>query len=563
MRRESVSEKDRVADLKRQYERLKKERDKRLSDWKDVQKYVAPSVLNWDNPQDKIPKRSKRFTTRPTQFARTLRTGLVGYSISPNIVWQKLTFEDQHHVDSIYGAKDWLEQVERKLYAEFSRSNLYQQVGIMINNAVLYGDGVMMIDEIVGDNRLRFTALKKQEYVLGIDEYDEVDTIYRRYTMSLENAQKFFGFDNLSENQKEEYLKSGPSDLDKEITIIHAVFKREDNDSDSTDAKKMPYASIYIDEGEDRILMESGYNEFPFAVFIWEPVSGTPYGESPSIHALDDIRILNKIDEQKLKVAQMAGSPAYNVPESMKGPANVVPNAYNYYSKPHEIISPINTGINFPITLEIYHDIEDRIKDWFFVDFFLALQRKEGKMTATEVMEMQGEKAAVLSDVVVILNKSLQKIIQRSFNLIYKQRKIPQPPASLTNTGAQMKVDFMGPLAQAQKKYHESSGIQQAIHLIGSIAQVSGTTALDVVDFDATMKRGLEGLGFPQEAIREDKDIEALRKERAEQQAQQQQMAAAMETQKQIMGNANKLNEPVHPGSTLSELNNQMAGGMQ
>jgi len=560
MRRESVSEKDRVNKLKRQFDILKAERDKRLSDWKDIQKYVAPSVLNWDNPQDKIPKRSKRFTTRPTQFAKIMRTGIVGYSVSPNIVWHKLTFEDQHHVDGIYGGKDWLENVERILYAEFSRSNLYQQVGIMINNAILYGDGVMMIDEIVGDNKLRFTALKKQEYFLDTDEYDEVDTIFRRYTMSLKKAAKFFGEDNLSDTQKDE-LNRDNSNLDKEITIIHAVFKREDDDKESSGDKSMPYASIYIDEGEDRILMESGYSEFPFAVFIWEPVSGTPYGESPAIHAIDDIRILNKIDEQKLKVAQMAGSPAYNVPESFRG--SVVPNGFNYYKKPDEIVKPINSGINFPITLEIYHDIEDRVKDWFFVDFFLALQRNQGKMTATEVMEMQGEKAAVLSDVVVILNSSLQKIIQRSFNLLFKQRKIPKPPESLSHTGAQLKVNFMGPLAQAQRKYHESAGIQQAVNLIGAIAQIAGPETLDVVDFDATMKRGLEGLGFPQEAIREDKDIETLRKERAEQQARQQQLAAAMETQKQIMGNANKLNEPVHPGSTLAELNNQMAGGMQ
>ena len=165
MRPDSV-EKERVAELKRQYKRLKEERDKRLPDWKDVQKYVAPSIHNWDNPQEKIPKRPKRFTGRPTQFARTLRSGLVGYSISPNIVWLKLTFEDQHHVDKIHGAKDWLEEVERKLYVEFARSNLYKQTGPMINSAVHYGHGVMLIDEVLEENKLRYTALKIQELYL-------------------------------------------------------------------------------------------------------------------------------------------------------------------------------------------------------------------------------------------------------------------------------------------------------------------------------------------------------------------------------------------------------------
>jgi len=78
MRRASVDEKELAVDLKRRYERLKEERDKRLPDWKEVQRYVAASVINWDSPQDKTPKRPKRYTSRPTHFARTLRSGLVG-----------------------------------------------------------------------------------------------------------------------------------------------------------------------------------------------------------------------------------------------------------------------------------------------------------------------------------------------------------------------------------------------------------------------------------------------------------------------------------------------------
>jgi hypothetical protein len=414
---------------------------------------------------------------------------------------------------------------------------------------------------VLGENRLRFTTVKIQEIFLDIDEFDRPDTVFRRYTMTLRNAASFFGKENLNAARQADLERE--ENTDKEITIIHAVYKRGEYDNDSPDAKNMPYASVYIDEGEDYILLESGYNEFPYAVFLWEPVAGTPYGESPAIHALDDIRVLNKIDESKLRTVQMAGDPAYNVPSSMRGSENVVPHGYNYYEKPEEIIMPINTGINFPIALEMYKDIEDRVKDWFHVDFFLALQKMSpSNMTATYVMELQGEKATILSDLVVNLNSALEKIIQRSFNILWRQRKIPQPPAGIAGSGAQLKVEFMGPLAQAQKKYHESAGISQSLNLIGAVAKIAGPTALDTVDFDQTLKRGLEGLGFPQDAIREDKDVEALRKERAMQQAQAQEQAMAMEQQKQIMGNMNKLNEPVQPGSALDDLKNQMTGGM-
>jgi len=458
--------------------------------------------------------------------------------------------------------KDWLEEVERILYAEFRSTNLYQQASLLIKSAVFYGHGVMLIDEIVGENKLRFTTLKEQEVFIDIDEFDRPDTVFRRYTMTLRNAASFFGKENLSDTRQADLDKK--ESMDKEITILHAVCKRDGYDEKSPDAKNMPYASVYIDEGEDYILLESGYNEFPYAVFVWEPIAGTPYGESPSIDALDDIRILNKMHESKLKMVQMAGDPAYNVPNSMRGSENVVPGGYNYFEEPHEIVTPVNTGTNYPVALDVYRDTEDSVKDWFHVDFFLALQKQHpSNMTATYVMELQGEKAATLSDLIVNLNSALAKIIQRSFNILWRQRKIPPPPQGLAGTGARLKVDFMGPLAQAQKKYHESGGISQGLNLIGAVAKIAGPDALDAVDFHQTLKAGLEGFGFPQNAIREDKDVEEMRKQRAQQQQAMQRQAAAMEQQKQIMGNYGKLNEPVRQGTALADIQEQMTGGLK
>ena len=430
-----------------------------------------------------------------------------------------------------------------------------------IENASTYGHGVMLIDEQLSDNKMRFTNMNVNEIYLDVNEYDEVDTVFRRYNMTLKNAASFFGEDKLDKTLKLD-LKDKKK-WNNDVTIIHAVYRRKDFDGDSMSSKQMPYASVYIDESRDFLIKEGGYMEFPFAVFIWDPVTGTPYGESPAIYALADIQLLNIINEAKVKIVQMSAEPALNVPIEMRDLVNVVPRGYNYYSKKDEIITPINTGENYPITIDTEKEMENRVKDWFHVDFFLALMNERpANITATYVMELQGEKAAVLSDLVVNLNFALTKIIQRSFNLLWRQRKIPPPPVSLAGSGANLKVDFIGPLAQAQKKYHESAGIGQGISLIGAIANMSPET-LDVIDFDETLKAGLEGMGFPQIAVREDKDIEELRQQRAQAQAQAEQQAQAMEQQKQLLGNYNKLNEPVKPGSAIDEMNKQMAGAAQ
>jgi hypothetical protein len=183
-------------------------------------------------------------------------------------------------------------------------------------------------------------------------------------------------------------------------------------------------------------------------------------------------------------------------------------------------------------------------------------------MTATEVMELQGEKSAVLSNLVVQLNSMLSKIIQRSFNLLWKKGKIPPPPETLINQyGANMEVDFVGPLAQQLKKYHTMGGIASAIQLARPIMEMFPNSA-DYLNPDELMKRAMEGQAMPQAVIREDDDVQKIREERAIAQQQAQMQAQQQAMSQSIMQNANKLNAPIQDNSLLSALNEQLAGGM-
>ena len=182
-------------------------------------------------------------------------------------------------------------------------------------------------------------------------------------------------------------------------------------------------------------------------------------------------------------------------------------------------------------------------------------------MTATEVMELQGEKAATLSTFIVALNEFLSNIIQRSFNLLLRAQMLPPPPMALMNQQAIIKIDFTGPLAQNQKKYHQMGGTVQALNAIGPIMQMF-PNAGDFLDGDELMKSTMEGMGMPQNIIREDDDVKKIREERVKAQqeaaaAQQQQMMAQA-----LMQNANKMGETPQEGSMMSEINKKLAGGM-
>ena len=182
-------------------------------------------------------------------------------------------------------------------------------------------------------------------------------------------------------------------------------------------------------------------------------------------------------------------------------------------------------------------------------------------MNSTEVMELQGEKAATLSTFIVSLNKFLSNIITRTFNLLMRAQMLPPPPLALMNQKAIMKIDFTGPLAQNQKKYHQMGGTAQALSAVGPILQMF-PNAGDFIDGDELMKSTMEGMGMPQNIIREDDDVRKVREERAKAQAEaaaaQQQAAMAQS----LMQNANKMGEAPQKGSMMDELNKQLTGAM-
>ena len=546
-----------VDEIKSRFDELKDERSQFEPRWMEAEQYVAPAVYNWSD-LNAIPSVPSRYDSSPCQKLKTLVAGLSGYSISTNIDWFKFGLQDRKNHD-LYMVKDWLEEVETYVQAEFNRSNLYSEASKWIENAAVDGHAVMLIDEDIDRGVLRFTTMRNNEIFLDVDDYGEVDTVYREYYMTLRNCVKFFGLEALDESYREKY--KDVKRWNDRIHILYAVYPREEYDEKIKNAENMPIAAVYIDLEHSKVIKESGYQEMPFAVFEWDKISGLAYSNSPAISALPDIKALNIIASSSLKIAQNSAEPPLVVPSYLKN-VNLVPRGRVYVDNPQtDIISPIKSGENYPITLDVKASYDQKINDWFFVDFFLMMQQRQGQMTATEVMELQGEKSATLASLVVALNEGLTKIIKRSFNLLMKAERLPPPPEALLQEESPLKIEFVGPLAQAQQKYHAAGGLTNALQLVFPIIQANPEAA-DYVDFDALIKRAMEGQGMPQAVIREDQDVEAIRQARAEAQAMQAQQMQQQVMLQSLMQNANKLDKVPESGSLMDSLNRQLSGGM-
>jgi len=168
------------------------------------------------------------------------------------------------------------------------------------------------------------------------------------------------------------------------------------------------------------------------------------------------------------------------------------------------------------------------IRQHFAVDFFLALTaaaERKVELTATQVIEMMGEKAAILGTRVGMLqSEAMDPIHDRVFDIEARAGRMPQPPPILLDlAGGHIEIQYLGPLAQAQIRLSRSRSIQAGIALVGQIASVA-PTALDVVDWDGAVIESLDSSGFPMHLIRPPEQVAAIRQQRSQMMQQEKQV---------------------------------------
>jgi hypothetical protein len=137
--------------------------------------------------------------------------------------------------------------------------------------------------------------------------------------------------------------------------------------------------------------------------------------------------------KETLRVARLSANPPKTVYDKYRGKENFNPGGISYVRTMDTAPQQLNMGDNFPITVEITRMLSQNIKEWYNVDFFLMLRQQQSlqNMTAAAVAALQGEQAALLSALATSLFDGLDRIIQRTFNILAKRRLLPPLPFAL------------------------------------------------------------------------------------------------------------------------------------
>jgi len=541
-----------VEDHIRRSTELARERELWKPLWQDITDYVLPRRSFWDieATSGQVPA-TKCYDGTAIGDLQLLVDGMQGNLVSPAFPWMRLVMEDRR-LQVLPGVADYLEGVEEIFLAYYQRTAFYEAMNEFLMDLASIGTAVMLVDDDITNRSIIFSTRHMKECYIAENRNGQVDVLYRVYTMP--NRQIVETWPQAVDDRRREAAKTNPFTKGH---ILHAVFPSRDQSFRTQRDPRHPYSSIYIDVDMKTPLDEGGYETFPYLVGRWRKNSDEVYGRSPAADAIQDILRVNQMAMHLLQSAQMASMPPLMVPEALRGKERLVPQGYNYYSNPDEKIETIDVSRNYPIARDQEEAVRQQIHEIFRAKIFLLLQQLEhGPYTATEIRQRVAEQAAVLGAIIGRFNSEvLVPLVRRSFLILKANGALPAPPPQLQG---RIKVELQGPLAQAQRRTHQSQGVDAGLELLERLVKLS-PDGMDNVDDDELYRIGMDSAGMPQRIIREIPDREMRRKRRADMLAKQQAAQSAAVEDAQIIQNTDSLNQPVKQGSMLEQIAKQAA----
>lgn len=508
---------------------LETERSSFDSHWRDLSDLILPRSSRFLMSERNRSKRNTNIVDPTATMAnRTLSSGMLSGITSPTRPWFTLGTPDPEMME--FGpVKFWLETVQNRMNDVMNKSNWYQSLPIVYGQLGTFGTTAMSLLED-DEDVIRTHPFPIGSYYLSNSDRLQVDTVYRKFSMTCRQIVQRFGLENVSDSVRSSW---DSQQYEQWFEVVHVVEPNMNRDTGKLDSKNKRFSSVYFElgGGSDKLLSEKGFDDMPIMAPRWDINGEDVYGSScPGMIALGSVKALQLEQKRKAQAIDKLVNPPMVGPTSMRNQrASLLPGEITYVDQVSNQTAfqpayTINPRIN-----ELVADIQDTrslIDSAYFVDLFMMLQNVNTRSMPVEaVVEMKEEKLLMLGPVLERLNDEfLDPSIDRIFNIMARKNMLPPPPQELA--GMPLRVEYISVMAQAQKAVGIGS-IERFVGFVGGLAQAK-PEAFDKLNIDQAIDDYGNMVGVPATLIASSDQVAEVRAERAKQQQQQQAMAQSM-----------------------------------
>jgi hypothetical protein len=518
----------------------------------EITQFIQPRLNNYRTDTGQGKKRTENILESSTMLAlRRSSEGYQAYMFPRSIPW----FELELYPTELMRRKDvaiFMKKICEATLGELARSDFYQEGGQVIDNGLGIGTSACYVEDSPEERCSQYLALHPKEVYIARNRFGVVDTLHRRYPITGRNILEEFSEDLPAVLTKEEIeqLEKNPY---QDQPIIHITKPRKDRDVKGIGPKDMPYASMYILENSQKLIRESGFPDFPYAAWCCMLNTDEDYGRSPSWDVLPDVKRLQRLERNILRATE---PPPVFYPQELESDLDLRPEGRIPYRDFQRKIEAIQTQLNIQHAEAKAAQIRSVIEEHYDVPFFMMFAAREkmqrGSLPTLQVVEMAGERGALMGTKVGRIESDfLDKVIDLTIRNAARAGRLPQPPAILRQIkNVYLRINYIGPLATLQKRYHGQQNMSTTLAQAGPIITAWPESG-DVVNATESVRIILTKGGYPPEGINDEKTIKERREKRAQDEQAVKVLAAMQAAAKAVPG----LNQATVPGSPLEKLN--------
>jgi hypothetical protein len=519
----------------KQFEKLKAIRQPLDQEYEACYDYTYPTLGagfreerdGVSNAQSTKAKQAKLFDSTATDSVRLLSSSTLSSLTPPNTRWFNLAppMLDPDELDQ--EGKQWLEDSAAQIHVMIHASN-YDSEAIEFMNHMMIAGMCGLYTELKGDKYHFETWPLNHLYCQETLNNGYIDTVYRAFQYTVEEAVIEFGLNALPQKMKDSYANDPHGT--KMYKFVVAIRPRIKNGKQATGRtqRNLPWESLW-DAECGTIVRESGFNEMPVTVPRWMRIPDTDYARGPVFDAIPDIKSLNKVRESMLQNMDMNIFGVYKVKDDgTVNPNNVVLGARRMISVNNmEDIQTLHSGGDISYALNQVAAMQSGIRRILLADQLGPTEK--AIMTATEVQTRNNQVRQILGPIFARLQSEfLTHLVARCFGLAIRANLLPPVAQSIAQGTGEFEIAYRSPLARSQKM-QDLQAIDELTARLTNVAQVR-PDVMDFINFDALPQKYADLLAVDPQLMNDEDAVKKIRYEREEAKKQQAQAAERIAT---------------------------------
>ena len=497
-------------------------------------------------------KRDSTMSIAGWKMARAFNTLMTDNSTK----WFGLRFRDKS-LNERDDAKEFLDSATEAMILELQNSNFYSSIYETWASYVFYNNACIEWMERKGQTEADgWPGLVFQNRHIGsviiLEDVNGLPGVTAvEYKLNTLQAIEKFG-DAVSDDIREARDRNKLGAMHK---FIHVEYRRNVREVEDVTKKikpeDMPIASVHIELKHKRIVQNGGRMERRRVYARYQTMNGSDYGTGPGHEAVDEAEQLSRARELTFDEWEKSISPPIiNEQGNITGNLNIGADGVTTVGRVdgiRELVTRRDKGYErFK-----FEESRQQIKDIFLWDHMDLPKREEvGQMTATEILKRLEKAFQALGPVTGrAARELLSPLIMSVFNRMIRAGRLGQFPDDIA--GEQLDIDFIGPLARAQKMAEVEATERAQQELLDKIQAGAPPDLLDIIDWEEAEREKYRRLGVPATSIRSKEQVAEMQAKRA----QAEQQARNMELAQQGASALKDANAAGIPPENVIELN--------